>query len=361
MNYSKKVAMCIPTYNNPVSLKKLLDSICNQTFTDFFVVISDDSTNMDVNNLIQGYQHHLNIIYEKNPVSLGPTANTNSAIKIANQHQYEYLKIMHHDDYFTYNYSLQKFVSMLDLNPDAIIAFCGSVQVLKDSSYERSITDEQLKWLKDDFRVLSTGNYIGAPSATITRKTDIMLDDNLIWEVDIEWYLRLLHYQNCFSYTKEPLVSICMSEDQVTNFCMNNPELMMRESLYTYYKNLFLHEEKYMQKIIEKMMAYIKRQELVKKIGNSDNLYIYGAGVKGQYYANLLRNNNIDFKGFIVTNKSNSSELLGKPIFQFSQVRNIQKCKILLALNEKNKNEVLFFLKENNFPEKNYFELNYDK
>lgn len=361
MKFIKKVAICIPSYNNPVSLKKLLDSIYKQIYTDYFIIVSDDSTNNNVENLIIEYKRKFPLVYKKNPVPLGPTANTNNAIKIANQYDYKYLKIMHHDDYFTYNDSLKKFVAMLEESPNAVIAFCGSVQVLKDSSYERSITDDQLLQLKNDFRVLAIGNYIGAPSATITRKTDILLNEKQVWEVDLEWYLRLLHYHNCFAYTKEPLVSICMSEEQVTSSCLSNHELMLKESLYTYQNNSFLHEEKYIQILIEKMLAYIKRQELIKRIGDYDNLYIYGAGAKGQYCANVLKNNNIDFEGFVVTKKNNASEVLGKPVFQFDQIKDIRKCKLLLALNEKNKKEVLLFLKRNKLTEMNYLEFTFDR
>lgn len=40
----RKVSICIPCYNNAAEVKRLLDSIYCQDYTDFEVNISDDST-----------------------------------------------------------------------------------------------------------------------------------------------------------------------------------------------------------------------------------------------------------------------------------------------------------------------------
>jgi cellulose synthase/poly-beta-1,6-N-acetylglucosamine synthase-like glycosyltransferase len=41
--YDHKVSICIPVYNNPNGLKKLLDSIRIQDYKDYEVIVSDDS------------------------------------------------------------------------------------------------------------------------------------------------------------------------------------------------------------------------------------------------------------------------------------------------------------------------------
>nr|MCR4832765.1 glycosyltransferase [Butyrivibrio sp.] len=39
-----KVSICVPTYNNPEDVSRLLQSIARQTYKDYEVCISDDST-----------------------------------------------------------------------------------------------------------------------------------------------------------------------------------------------------------------------------------------------------------------------------------------------------------------------------
>ena len=46
------ISICIPTYNSGEKLLRLLKSIEQQTFTNFEIVISDDSNNHDIHNLI---------------------------------------------------------------------------------------------------------------------------------------------------------------------------------------------------------------------------------------------------------------------------------------------------------------------
>ena len=346
MILNKKVAICIPAYNDPNSLKKLLDSICNQIFTDYFVIISDDSTNSAVQKLIEVYQEQIPLIYKKNPIPLGPTANTNNAIRMANKHCYEYLKIMHHDDYFTYDYSLQKFVAMLDDNPNASLAFSGSVQIMNEDSYKRSITNEQLLLIRNDYRSLVKGNYIGAPSATIVRKTHVLMDENLIWDVDWEWYVRILKINNVFNYTKLPLVTIVMSDMQMTHFCQQNQELMLRETLYTLKKNAFLHEA-YSSVIIERLLSYVKKHEVLKK-----TLFIYGAGKLGKECADILNANGIPFKGYIVSRKLDSKKNNNKPVFSIDEIiahYNKNNITIILAMKNEYIKEVLKNLKSKKY------------
>ena len=48
-----KVSICIPCYNNADEVKRLLESIYSQDYTDFEVNLSDDSTNDATEALVQ--------------------------------------------------------------------------------------------------------------------------------------------------------------------------------------------------------------------------------------------------------------------------------------------------------------------
>ena len=95
----------------------------------------------------------------------GATGNWNEAVRHASG---EYIKIMHHDDWFTDRDCLARFVEMLEEHPEADLAFCGSRQVMLDGvgnrtgeEFDRAISDEHLKMISEDWRDLYIGDYIG--------------------------------------------------------------------------------------------------------------------------------------------------------------------------------------------------------
>ncbi|GHT52317.1 hypothetical protein AGMMS49982_12220 [Bacteroidia bacterium] len=229
-----KVSICIPAYKQVDYLKRCLDSIKNQTHTDYEAVISDDSPNDDIKNLIAQYSD-LPIVYHKNPEALGSPENWNQAMRLASG---EYIKIMHHDDWFASSSSLQQYVELLDKHPEAIFGFsaCNDIGTLNQTIPHHS-ANFQLKRLRKEPDILALGNFIGAPSVTIFRNhLNIFFDKQLIWFVDIEFYIRLLRKQPDFAYTSKELVYIGRNENQISNQCKNNKDLKKKEKKYFFSK-----------------------------------------------------------------------------------------------------------------------------
>jgi glycosyltransferase involved in cell wall biosynthesis len=50
-----KVSICIPAYNQTEYLRKNLDSILMQSFVDYEVILTDDSTTNEVRDLVEVY------------------------------------------------------------------------------------------------------------------------------------------------------------------------------------------------------------------------------------------------------------------------------------------------------------------
>lgn len=254
-----KVAICIPSYKNVKSLRRLLDSIFQQTFKNYKIVVSDDTDTDEVQRLIQEYQTD-KLFYHKNIMRLGATANCNRSIYLAQQFEPEYIKVMHHDDFFSFDYSLSKFISMLETE-GASIAFSGTYQIEGENRHERFIAPSDARKLQKDFRYLYIANVIGAPSATLVRNSHIYMDEKLKWLVDLEWYIRIMRENSHFIYTCEPLISIGISEGQLTNRCATDAKLQIREYTYVYRKFKRLHEKKF-RKHMEKMVIQNIKTEI---------------------------------------------------------------------------------------------------
>jgi len=110
-----KVSICVPTYNQTLYLEKNLNSIAIQTFQDYEIIVSDDSSTDDVLNLVSRFETTFKdkLKYFRNNPPKGTPENWNESIRKAKG---EYIKIMHHDEWFADENSLETFVSTIELN-----------------------------------------------------------------------------------------------------------------------------------------------------------------------------------------------------------------------------------------------------
>lgn len=245
-----KVSIGIPAYYGEEGVARLLHSIGQQEYEDYEVVITDDSGDGRIGRLAEGKK---NVRYYKNEVRLGAAANWNRAMHLCTG---EYMKIMHHDDWFTAPDSLGEFVRMMEEHPEADLVFCGTRQVGRDGEYERFISPEDAGLLRQDYRNLFLGNTIGAPSAVMHRRGVGEYDGALTWLVDMEFYMHILKGNPHFAYTEKPLVSIGVSAGQLTESCIGSREINIAEYGYVYRKYGLGGEKAYKRKLMQILMEY---------------------------------------------------------------------------------------------------------
>lgn len=109
-----KVSVLVPLYKTQEShLRAAIDSILNQTFGDFELLLLDDSpAGEDLAGIVHSYQDS-RIRYVRNEINLGISASRNKLFDLA---QGEYLAIMDHDD-ISLPQRLEKQVAYLDAPP----------------------------------------------------------------------------------------------------------------------------------------------------------------------------------------------------------------------------------------------------
>lgn len=215
----------IPAYKRSDYLTRLLNSIAVQTYQDFEVVITDDSPDSTVEDLLSKFSF-LSIRYFRNMPSLGTPANWNKGISLARG---EWIKLMHDDDWFRSPHSLQGFA---DATTEGIrFVFSRYVNVVEaggekmpgfPSSWKKRIISQPLTLLAE--------NVVGPPSVTlIHRSVQERYDERMKWRVDLDFYCRLLQQEKDFRLIDEPLVNVGISQSQVTNDCLNIPEVELPE------------------------------------------------------------------------------------------------------------------------------------
>jgi len=180
------ISIIIPTYNNLELFKRAYQSVISQTEKDVEVIVVDDSST----NEIQDYCLGLPVLYRHNVPALGAVKNWNCGLRIAKG---GYVILMHHDE------------AMKNVD------FLSSVLAAFDKGYEIVVSNIEVQiggkvrkkglspvWLKRFFishsHLLLVRNLIG-PCACIAFKRDnlVFFDDKLKWQVDMEWYFRLLN------------------------------------------------------------------------------------------------------------------------------------------------------------------------
>lgn len=226
-----KVSICIPAYRQTQYLARTLDSILRQDYQDYEVVVTDDSPDATVETLVREYAFGSRLTYVRNPVQLGSPANWNQAVRSSRG---EYIKIMHHDDWFADSSSLAQYVAMLDSDSAAGFAFSGAIARIATSgkTWHHNASERQLARLRVEPTCLFYGNFIGPPSSTIIRRTSFReFSENLVWVVDIAQYIQILQ-ETGFVATREPLIiSTTQAVHQITSDCAENEQL----NLYEYF------------------------------------------------------------------------------------------------------------------------------
>lgn len=117
----KKLAVLMPTYNCAAYLKESIDSILNQTYSDFDFYIYDDCSTDNSSEIIRSYTDN-RIFYIKNDSNLGIAKTLNLGLDRLVP-KYEYVARMDADDWAFPN-RFQKQIDFLENNPQ--VAMCGT-------------------------------------------------------------------------------------------------------------------------------------------------------------------------------------------------------------------------------------------
>ncbi len=117
----KKIAVLMPTYNCAKYLSESIDSILNQTYTDFDLYIYDDCSTDNSKEIVENYRDD-RVYYRKNEVNLGISKTLNKGL-VDLLENYEFIARMDADDW-AYPERLQMQIDFMERNQD--ISLCGT-------------------------------------------------------------------------------------------------------------------------------------------------------------------------------------------------------------------------------------------
>jgi len=210
-----KISIAIPAYaKDSVGVQYLRDSfesIDQQTFRDFEVVVSDHSKIHDLIDLCDEYSTKFDIKYIKNfygrELAHPGTVNSNTAMDYCSG---EYIKILHHDDFFVDDMALEKTVSALDSSGKDWLV-CGFNHTRDTINFFDPRTPQYPDHL------LVGNNLLGAPTnITLKNESKLYFDSNAMMSMDHEWYHRLRMKYGMPYILDEVLVTSRLRDDRLS-------------------------------------------------------------------------------------------------------------------------------------------------
>lgn len=208
------ISIPIPVYEMRGSGVKFLtislDSLCEQTFKNFEVVISDHSEDSLILDLCSSYSDRLKIVYSRNPVNRGSSsANLNNAIL---QCSGSIIKPLMQDEYLFAPDALEKIESTFNENLDRYWLVTGCAFGKRPGGIDGEIKP----YYSDD--IILGKNTIGSPSVLSFRNENVQFfNEDLLWMMDCEYYKRLHLEHGEPLIIEEALVFICQHKDQVSS------------------------------------------------------------------------------------------------------------------------------------------------
>ena len=173
------ISVIMPVYDGESHPKEAIDSILNQTFTDFeFLIINDGSTDRS-EEIILSYPDD-RIKYIHNTVNLGIVKTLNKGIEKASR---KYIARMDADD-IAMPYRFEKQVAFMEANPD--IAASGS-NILKLYQNDIQHTKPSLIELEDKFLKIRSLFYTAFWHPTMILRTKVLKDHDLKYRSDYKY------------------------------------------------------------------------------------------------------------------------------------------------------------------------------
>lgn len=182
------ISVIVPNYNNAYYLGNAIQSILNQTFTDYEIIIVDDGSTDDSKNVVDTFGDRVRYIWQENQ---GLAGARNTGIRAATG---DLIGLLDADDEWCPDY-LAQMVALSETHPDALVFYCMAQCMDADGFNLPQFVGGPPVDPKVLYQVLLRANFI-IPSTVTFRRNPIVeagyFDTNLRSCEDWDLWLRLL-------------------------------------------------------------------------------------------------------------------------------------------------------------------------
>ena len=246
-----KFSVVIPVYNASEFLKETLDSVNNQTYKNYEVLVINDGSNDDTEKILKNYKRvnpkfPLRFITQKNS---GVSLARNNAIFHARG---DFIAFLDQDDWW-FPKKLEKIAKILKINKEIDILYHNMIiEQWKDNKelWKSRILKEPVY---ND--LLFNGNKLGI-SATIVKLRKVLdiggFSENLIYVEDYDLWLRLARKKGVFYYMPDALSKYFWRKGAESNKVENFVQEVIE--ITEHFFNLLKKENKYNIRFLNKKL-----------------------------------------------------------------------------------------------------------
>lgn len=215
------VSVIVTSYNYEKYIKDTIESVKNQTFDDWeLIVIDDASEDMSVEIITKSAVSDRRVRTVVNDMNMGLEATLEKALKYASG---KWIAVLESDDTWSPDYLAEKFKVILK-NPDAAVIF-NDVELVGNAGRMKFLAEENRRFLRSQkyprnmFWDMNLQNRILTFSSVMIRKD---LFDNVNWNTPsdrlLDWWLYIqMAYGNKFYYLDKKLTNWRIHSDSYIN------------------------------------------------------------------------------------------------------------------------------------------------
>ena len=209
-----KISVIIPTYNRENLIGKSINSVLNQTYQNFEIIVIDDGSKDNTSKVIKQF-HDSRIKYIKLTQNKGGSNARNIGIKKAKG---KYISFLDSDD-LLYPKKLEKQLQNI-INKKSNLDFC-KIKVIFNSTYHYFYPNkrQEKRILRGKIfdELISYGNFISTQSILVETNfiRNFFFDINMPRLQDFDVILRMIPIVK-ISYTRRVLVDLHLQNDSVT-------------------------------------------------------------------------------------------------------------------------------------------------
>lgn len=183
-----RVSVIIPTFNCSRYICGAIQSVLNQTYNDYEIIVMDDGSTDDTRKVLEQFKNKMTYFYQKNK---GVSSARNEAIKLS---QGDLIAFLDCDDRWLPSKLATQVKYMID-NPDVAMIH-SNVAFVTDNYVMRERLDHIVKRHKgfDIFEELYLGNFINTSTVLLRRnclETVGLFDEELPLAQDYDLWLRI--------------------------------------------------------------------------------------------------------------------------------------------------------------------------
>ena len=238
-----KASVLMSVYNKGQFLRETVQTVLNQTYSDFEFIIRDNGSTDDSVDIISSFDDP-RIRFARNSRNLGPVGSMNNCIEAARG---EYLVFFHGDDLWERNF-LEISVDFLDRFET--IALCHSLMHAVDdfgntslSRTNNNIGEYEVTTHQEALKRLFKSCYIKTPTVVYRKTAMRYYDFRYVYVCDWDIYLQMAAAQGDFLFINQPLMYYRTTDGSETSIGVRGGNLIIES--YLMLRNFFSQHPEY--------------------------------------------------------------------------------------------------------------------